>query len=200
MIELNKSDMIGKGWHRECFIHPEDDKLCLKVVVSGNDQETKREQSYYQLLKKRNVTWDKLPKFHGNIETNFGSGAIFDLIRDENGDVAKTVEFYLNDESLMQEMHQHIHTALIDLKDYLIDQNIITMSIKPKNLLYQKQCGLQGSIYIVDNIGNSDLFPISSYSRYFGHKKLDRKWKKFQSLLIKSYPQSPLIINIAQTI
>lgn len=200
MIELNKSDMIGKGWHRECFIHPENNKLCLKVVVSGDHKETEREQSYYRLLQKRNISWNMLPKFHGNTETNFGSGAIFDLIRDESGDVAKTVEYYLNDDELLQNMHEHIQSALIDLKNYLIDQNIITMSIKPKNLLYQKKNGLQGRIYIVDNIGNSDLLPISSYSRYFGQRKLIRKWKKFQLLLMKSYPHSPLVINIAKNI
>jgi len=200
MITLNKSDMIGKGWHRECFIHPENDTLCIKVVVSGNNKETEREQSYYQLLQKREVTWDRLPKFHGNTETSLGSGAIFDLIRDENGDVAKTVEYYLNDETLMQDMHQHIHTALVDLKSYLINQNIITMSIKPKNLLYQKRSGLQGRIYIVDNIGNSDLFPISSYSRYFGQKKLNRKWAKFKKSLMNDYQKNPIVIDIAQTI
>ena len=80
--------MIGKGLHRECFIHPEDINKCIKVVVNGNQQETEREQSYYKFLQKKKIAWDMLPKFYGNIETNMGLGAVFDLIRDHNGQVS----------------------------------------------------------------------------------------------------------------
>jgi hypothetical protein len=50
MIALSSETMIGKGLHRECFIHPDDDNKCIKVVVNGNQQETDREQSYLQSL------------------------------------------------------------------------------------------------------------------------------------------------------
>lgn len=73
MITLSPETMIGKGLHRECFIHPNDKSKCIKVVFYGNQQETRREQSYYKFLEKRRTPWDMLPKFHGNIETNLGS-------------------------------------------------------------------------------------------------------------------------------
>jgi len=192
--------MIGKGLHRECFTHPDSDPLCIKVVTNGNQQETEREQHYYQLLEKRDISWDMLPKFHGNLDTNMGDGAVFDLIRDHDQNTSKTLEFYLNDVQRFDEIADEILAALQNLKNYLIRENIITMSIKPKNLLYQKWAGLQGRIYIVDNIGNSDLFPISSYSRYFGQKKINRKWAKFKKSLMNDYQKNPIVIDIAQTI
>lgn len=200
MITLHPDMMIGKGLHRECFVHPDNNNLCIKVVTNGNQQETQREQSYYNLLDKKNITWDMLPKFHGNIKTNMGSGAVFDLIRDHDNNTAKTLGHYLKDEELLQENYDYILSALQELKHYLISQNIITMSIKPKNLLFQKQKDGQGKVYIVDNIGNSDLIAISSYSYYFGKKKILRKWINFKNFLIKHYPNNTLVHDLTQKI
>jgi len=200
MITLQPTMMIGKGLHRECFTHPDSDHLCIKVVTNGNQQETEREQQYYQLLEKRDIAWDMLPKFHGNIDTNMGDGAVFDLIRDHDQNTSKTLEFYLNDVQGFDEFSDEIFAALENLKNYLIRENIITMSIKPKNILFQKQKDGSGKIIIIDNIGNSDFFPISSYSRYFGHKKILRKWANFKILLKKHYADKPAVVTLAENI
>jgi len=200
MIELNKEDMIGKGLHRECFPHPDSDNLCIKVVTNGNQQETEREQNYYQLLEKRNIAWDMLPRFHGNIDTNMGSGAVFDLVKDHEMSTSKTLEHYLNDNNISSELYDNLFHALQNLKNYLIRENIITMSIKPKNLLFQKKMDGSGKVIIIDNIGNSDFFPISSYSRYFGKKKILRKWHDFKNLLSKDYANNPRVLTLAEKI
>lgn len=200
MINLAAEMMVGKGLHRECFAHPDNDNLCIKIVTNGNQQETQREQSYYKLLDKKDISWTMLPKFYGNLKTNMGNGAVFDLIRDHDSNTAKTLEHYLKDNALLQENHEDILNALQELKRYLIDQNIITMSIKPKNLLFQKQKNDRGKIYIVDNIGNSDLISISSYSYYFGKKKILRKWNNFKNFLVKHYPDNSIVLNIVQKI
>lgn len=179
MIELNPSLMIGKGLHRECFIHPDDKNLCIKVVVNGNQQETDREQGYYQLLQKRNITWEMLPEFHGNVETNMGPGAVFDLIRDYDDQVSKTLEFYLADKEYVEQNKDQLLFALAELKKYLLKYNIITMPIKPKNILYQELNDQNGKLYIVDNIGNSEFIPYCSYLPYFGNKKIIRRWDRF---------------------
>jgi len=200
MITLHPKMMIGKGLHRECFTHPDSVHLCIKVVTNGNQQETEREQQYYQLLEKRDIAWDMLPKFHGNIATNMGDGAVFDLIRDPDLNTSKTLEHYLNDDQLFNEFADEIFAALESLKNYLIRENIITMTIKPKNILFQKQQNGTGKIIIIDNIGNSDFFPISSYSRYFGQKKILRKWANFKNLLRKHYADKPAVVTVANNI
>lgn len=179
MINLSPSTMIGKGLHRECFTHPDDENKCIKIVVYGNQQETDREQSYYNFLEKRKITWEMLPKFHGNIETNMGPGAVFDLIRDHDGKVSNSLEHYLEDKNYVATHREPILLALTDLKAYLLTNNIITMPIKSKNILYQLKSDSTGILHIVDNIGNADFIPIASYSSFFGNKKITRRWDRF---------------------
>lgn len=188
MAKLQLRELVGKGYHRECYVHPDNPDLCIKVmVVSGGEAETVREQAYYKLLQKRGVAWDMLPRFHGTVETNLGSGAIFDLIKDPCGKTSRTLKQYLESETLKKLNAHGLQDHLQSLKAYLIAQNIMTMTIKPKNIVYQKRENENDLCVIIDNIGNSDFIGISSYSRYFGRKKIDRKWARFVTKMENMY-------------
>ena len=193
MIELKTEAMIGKGLHRECYIHPDNSDRCIKVVVLRGEEETRREQAYYKFLQKRQIDWGMLPKFYGVEETSMGAGAVFDLVRDADGEVGKTFEVYFSSPELTKQNLLGLITSLQALKVYLFRHNIITMSIKPKNIIYQRQDEQNGVAFIIDNIGNSDVIPISSYYRYFGKIKMTRKWNKFIALLKKDYPENTLL-------
>lgn len=182
MLELSAATLVGKGLHREVHVHPDDDSKCVKVVVLRGEEETRREQAYYRFLQRRNIDWNSLPQFYGNEETNMGPGAVFDLIRDDDGQVSKTLEFYLDNLSSTPEPVESISQALLNLKRDLLEQNIITMTLKPKNMVVQRRNDGMRCL-IIDNIGNSDIVPISSYVRFFGRKKIERKWGKFKQLL-----------------
>jgi len=179
MITLDPSTRFGKGLHRECFVHPDDNDLCIKVVTYGNQQETQREQHYYQQLQKRKVAWDLLPRFHDNVETSIGSGAVFDLIRDHDGQISKTLEFYLGSDDFLPAQKQQLDTALVELRKYLLKYSIMSMAMKPKNIVYQLSESGQGKLFIIDNIGNSDLIPICNYVPYLANKKIIRRWDRF---------------------
>lgn len=189
MLELSAATLVGKGLHREVHVHPDDDSKCVKVVVLRGEEETRREQAYYRFLQRRNIDWISLPQFYGNEETNMGPGAVFDLIRDDDGQVSKTLEFYLDNLSSTPEPVESISQALLNLKRDLLEQNIITMTLKPKNMVVQRRNDGMRCL-IIDNIGNSDIVPISSYVRFFGRKKIERKWEKFRMLLSKKHPNS----------
>lgn len=152
-------------------------------MVNGDQQETDREQGYYQLLKKRQIAWDMLPEFHGNIATNMGMGAVFDLIRDHDTQISNSLEYYLKDTNFVAIHRQALITALAELKSYLLKYNIITMHIKPKNILYQRTSEPNGIFHIIDNIGNADCIPLATYSSVFGNKKIQRRWDRFFNAL-----------------
>ena len=190
MIQIHSTDLIGKGLHRECFSHPQDNSLCVKIAVNENITETRREQSYYRLLESRKVSWAMLPKFHGNIDTNMGSGAVFDMIRNPDGAVSKTLEFYLRSIEESRRHYSDLLSAFVALKDYLLKEQIITMTIKPKNIVYQESGEERGKLFIVDNIGNSDYLPLCNYSKMFGSKKIRRKWQRFENSILKTYPEN----------
>jgi hypothetical protein len=185
MIQLSEKTLIGKGLHREVHQHPENSNQCIKVVVNGDDTETKREQYYYRFLTKRGVVWNSLPQFFGNVSTDKGQGAVFDLIQDSDGSVSKTLEYYLQT-NVEEKLTQQIKDALRLLRQDLLQQNIITMTLHPKNMVIQKHnSGV--SCFIVDNIGSSEFLPLSIRFHYFGRRKIERKWQRFITLLAKKY-------------
>jgi hypothetical protein len=190
MLKINHDLLVGKGLHREVYRHPEDSSKCLKIVVQDNtkensgDEETLREQTYYKALIKRCISWDCLPQFHGNVATNLGSAAIFDLICDDDGSVANTLEHYLADEVLTQQNLPGLVQAMKDLKTALITDSIITMTIKPKNIVYQRVSATKGRLVIIDNIGNSDFLPLANHIKLFARLKTKRKWQRFEESLL----------------
>jgi hypothetical protein len=161
--------------------------------VLRGEEETRREQAYYKFLQKRQITWEMLPQFYGVESTSMGPGAVFDLIRDADGEVGKTFEYYFESAELTEKNLVGLLTSLQALKTYLFSQNIITMSIKPKNIIYQRQDERSGVAVIIDNIGNSDAIPLASYCRTFGKIKMTRKWNKFIALLQKDYSENSLL-------
>ena len=190
MITLESSSLIGRGLRRECYFHPEDENKCIKVVVAGDHKETAREQSYYRLLEKRNISWKMLARFYGNIETNRGEGAVFELIRDHNEEVSKTLEHYFSANNETDLNYQDLSRALPLLKQYLLKWKIVTMSLKPQNIVYQKINPTQGKLVVIDNIGNSDFIPICNYVDRMAIRKIRRKWQRFEESLSKDYTRS----------
>ncbi len=183
MILLDPDKKFGKGLHRECFVHPDHDHLCIKVVTYGDNQETKREQHYYKLLQRRHISWELLPKFYGNIDTNLGSGALFDLIRDHDGNISNTLEHYLVDDYFTEQRANNLISTLSELKNYLLKYAIIPMKLKPKNILYQRAQAGKGKLVIIDNIGNADFIPICNYIHFLARKKIIRRWNRFMATL-----------------
>ena len=190
MLTLESSSLIGRGLRRECYFHPEDENKCIKVVVAGDHKETAREQSYYRLLEKRNISWKMLARFYGNIETNRGEGAVFELIRDYHGDVSKTLEVYLSAQIKTDFNYQELSRLLPLLKQYLLKWKIVTMTIKPQNVVYQKINPTQGKLVVIDNVGNSDFIPICNYLNSFAIRKIRRKWQRFEDSLSKDYARN----------
>jgi hypothetical protein len=187
MIEIDTHALIGKGLHRECYVHPDDPTLCIKVVVSGTIDENRREAAYYALLARRDVSWDMLPKFHGLVQTSLGEGAVFDLIRDHDGRVSHTLAHYLASERLLAQYGPALKSALAELSAYLERNRIITMTLKPKNILFQQRAPGEGKLVIVDNIGNSDFIPLANHSRWLAQRKIRRKWRRFVRSMQRAY-------------
>ena len=198
MLKLSPVLLIARGYHRECYQHPEDNDRCVKVVVHGGTEETRREQAYYRLLEKRLSDWRGIARFHGNSDTNLGAGAVFDLIRDADGSVSRTISQYLeNAETLELHLEDIIH-ALVDFKHYQLKNNIQTMSLKPWNFVYQVSHEGRGNVFLIDSLGNSDFIPICTYNGFFGRRKIHRKWAKFITLVERHYPRRDDIVSFSE--
>lgn len=187
MINIDSSSIIGKGLHRECYVHPKNKNLCVKVVVAGDSKEIQREKKYYSLLERRDISWEMLAKFYGFVETNLGQGAIFDLIRDHDDEISKSLAYYLASSERTESHYLGLSRSISLLKEYLYQQKVITMTLKPKNILFKKIGHEDGRLVIVDGIGNSDLIPVCNYSTYLARKKILRKWRRFESSILNTH-------------
>ncbi|MFT5717511.1 MAG: hypothetical protein ACI9T7_001703 [Oleiphilaceae bacterium] len=195
MIKINPQDFIGKGAHRECYIHPEDRTKCIKVVYSDHDREGQREQNYYRHLEKRAISWEMIPKFYGEVDTNLGKGTVFDFIFDESGKPAKNFFHYLSCDELTTERLKALQSALQKLKNYMLEQGILTRQIDPKNISCKELASGEFHLYLVDNLDNTDFIPIASYIKILARKKVMRKWKRFESRMSKRFPHNQFFNN-----
>lgn len=186
ILELDPALFIGKGKHREVYAHPGDQSLCVKIVRDGFLKESLREQSYYRVLQKRNISWQVLPRFHGSVNTNLGEGAVFDLVRDFDGAVSKTLEHYLSS-ALDAALTASLESALQVLKARMLEEVIIPMGLKSRNILYQRSSCEQAELVIVDDIGCSEVLPLALYFKSLARRKILRKWQRFETELLRDY-------------
>jgi len=103
--------------------------------VKDSPLEIKREKQYYRHLQKRGISWDMIPRYYGDAETNLGLGSVFDLISDHDLTVSKSLEYYLSSEEQTEKCYESLSESLHLLKKYLLDNNIVTMDLKPYNIL-----------------------------------------------------------------
>jgi hypothetical protein len=195
MLSLDGATLIGRGLHRECYQHPDDECLCVKVIVAGNSNENRREARYYSRLAARGISWEMLARFHGLVETSLGEGAVFDLVRDFDGAVSRPLSAYLEEPVLDPTVLPLFPRALGSLRRYLLDNRVVTMTLKSKNMLLQFTGTSEGRLVLVDNVGNSDFIPLSHYLSGLGREKIRRKWRRFERDLLSEYPRHDALLS-----
>ena len=79
-----------------------------------------------------------MPQYLGKINTNLGTGYVFEIIRDYNGNKTQTLEDFITSPTLFAENFDLIVHLLKNLKDELYKNEIITMVLFPENILFQK--------------------------------------------------------------
>ena len=181
MIHLSETKPLGTGSHRKCYSHPTDPARCIKVVYnseSGGDKEIKRELGYYRHLSRRLQDWRGLPRYYGTVETDCGTGYVYDAILDFDGKPSVTMtEFAEN--CHYEEDFRTLRQLLKALKTYLYENRIVTMTLKPQNILCQRISESEVVPVVCDNIGESTFLPVATWSAWFCHRKQERLWQRF---------------------
>lgn len=188
IINLNTARLYGKGSHKKCFIHPQNANLCIKVPYNeGGKIDLLREIRYLNILKKRDKDYSILPKYYGEILTSFGTGYVFELIKDYNNDTSITLEDILKNSVLFAKMYSTVEILLKSLKSALFNNEIITMGIFPENIIFQKISSDEYRVRIVNDMGSGVLIPLEYYFSYFAKAKITRRWNEFINTLLLQY-------------
>lgn len=177
MIELPKDSsdpsVVGVGHHRMCYIDPEDNSKCIKIIYNPSkhaSEEVRREVSYHKRLQKSLKDWSGIPRYYGEVDTNLGTGYVFDRTVDFDGKPSQTMqERYqdLKDPGQRKEMF-----ALVKkLENYLMQNHIVTMSLKPFNILCHRVSETEIEPVICDNLGTASFVPIELVCPWFARQR-----------------------------
>ena len=198
MITIDENLLIGKGSHRDVYRHPENESLCIKIIVDGSfhSRSARREKTYHRHLARRGISWDMLPKYYGDIQTNLGIGSVFDLIVDHDGAVSKTLGHYLRANEVTEKYYDGLSNSLFSLKEYLIENRIITKTPEHRNLACQRNESGIFRMFVIDSVVNTDYIQICNYVGLLAKKKIDRRWQRFERNLLAAYPHNKALCRM----
>ena len=189
IIQLDDSLLYGQGSHKKCFLHPHNKNLRIKIAYNeGGQKDLIREINYIDVLKRRHKDYSILPKYFGKVNTNLGTGYVFEIIRDYNNGRTQTLEDFITDLNLFSQNYSLIVRLLKELKEKLYKNEIITMVLFPENILFQKTDENTYRVRIINDMGSAVLIPLEYHFKYFAHTKILRRWKMFLDVLHNKYP------------
>jgi hypothetical protein len=190
-IYLTDELIVGKGRDRICYEHPNDSNLCIKVSIN-NDKQSRREVSYFNFLKKKNADLSKISIFRGKVNTNKGLGYTFDLIRDHDKRISKTLRQCLESEEFTIAW---IQPQISDLKNYLISNKICVRDISPSNISC-KRTSNGVNLFIIDGVSNSNINPLTIRLQSLVNASINKAWEglnrkltKINAIMIKNKAQ-----------
>ena len=202
-INLDQADLIAQGENRLVYQHPAQDHLLIKVpkpnskderklltrrinrpalVRYGNLRTMQREQDEYTALLWRNKTIPTfLPRPMGVCGTNFGPGALFEKITDDDGSLAPTVDAICKAGAATEAFA----TKLGAFFDLLIDQGCIAPGIHLGNIVVQ---GGGERFYLIDGLGEIVLIKTQWLSERLRCRNLEKQKAAMLDLVRQQIP------------
>jgi len=179
-IQVSDSLIIGTGRDRVCYEHPIKPELCIKIAKK-REKQTRREILYQWILSIRGVDLSLISQYQYMCETNVGKGAVFELIRNENGDVSETLTQAIKNHTLTREQ---VSELTQNLKDYLTQNAICVRDLSPNNIVVQKLAGSTKPI-IIDGVSNPTSNPLVLLTPYLARRSLKKSWASMQNKINK---------------
>lgn len=184
MIDLSQSQLLGKGAHRSCYRHPSNNNQCIKILHYVTKSELRGiqcEMRYYRHINHYLKDWSAIPKYHGTVNTNMGIGYVFDMILDYDGSPSTTLENALKTCDSIEQANK-IVALILQLKKYIRDNHILTITMNPHNVLCKRISKTEWVPVICDNLGRSSLIPWSHWFTAIGDRSQQKRWEKFIKL------------------
>jgi hypothetical protein len=185
-ITLSDSDLIGKGGRRLVYAFPGDPSRCIKVCKPGKhaDRQQQREIKFYRQLDKKTIPTDRISRYHGTVETNRGTGYVYDAIRDADGQVSTRFKTMILSNS--ERISDYLR-VMETIEDYLFDNLILFYDVGPSNIVCRINESGALEPFIVDGLGEVVAIPIQNYSRYLRRRTIRRRWLRLIAYMKRRY-------------
>lgn len=200
-VYLTEALLLGKGRSKDVYVHPENPAQCIKINAR-DDCDLRVELSYRKSRDRRNLPPSALMvTYFGPVETNLGTGYVFERITDYDGTTSKTLEELIELEQKARAENTSVSRliatekelpgafdVLLRLRNELFRDNIIVSDMWAYNYMIQFTNPSEWRIRIVDDFGTSSWIPIMYYIDYFGAKHVRNRWCKFIRTIVSLYP------------
>lgn len=150
--ELVLTDKIGEGGKRECWRHPDNPSLCIKVAKAKPKahMQSVLESHYAEHLYKCGVISPRLPRVHGWKKTNRGWGLVTDLIHDGSGLPALTLRQALEQHRIsMDEARELLDEALT----WLVKHGVVWVDASVDNVVLIRASHSRPQLAFIDGLG-----------------------------------------------
>jgi hypothetical protein len=142
------------------------------------DDNLREQKAYCQraLRKDNSNKWKHLAKWYGMVETSIGPASETELIRDNQNNIASTLEAYLFSYGMTDE----IKIALDEFESWLRSSLVLTKNIIPHNVVL----GYEGEkiiLKIIDGLGSKSYLPMTQVSDFFAKKYVERRIELMRS-------------------
>lgn len=171
---------FSQGGNRLCFVHPDNPDRCLKVLTEKSDPVKKRkEKGFPASLRPLNAfdenwlewttlthLWSKyperitrhLPRSYGIAATDLGNAHEVSLIRDNDGRISQTLEQYLWNTGL----DDQIKTIIDRFRDDWGDNAPYSRALLPHNFVV-RLTGETADLVLIDGYGRPEKLPLPSF-------------------------------------
>ena len=200
VLDLGQAHWLGRGWKRECFLHPNDPGLCIKVPrvdshersslykrvlnwrqgASSGEQHNRREFIAYQRFGALLAPF--VPRYHRFIKTSRGPGLVIDAVRDRDGGSSVQLRDWLRQGT--EDRGAALLTQFRVLFDLLEEQDLWLMDLNLQNFLVQVLPDGTERPWLIDLkrlADNKEIFQVSGWSTILKRRKLARRIDRFNA-------------------
>jgi len=111
------------------------------------------------------------------IETNRGIGGVFDLVRDDDGQVSRTLGECLRDGTVARERPLW-EKSLDQFLGRLMETGVILRDLNPGNLSARRRADGSIQLVAIDGIGHRDFIPLCDHCLWIARRKQARQIAK----------------------
>ena len=175
MSHLEGRERLGTGAERACYAHPDDVPRCIKVDIGpprpGRKPQSPQDAWYLRHLEARGVPFKHFTRYHGKVETDMGTGYVFDRCVNEDGSMPESLRELMKDGTWPRDL-------VLELREVMLRHGVVPADVSPDNVLFPYTS--EGRIAVlVDGVGNRDFVPLATYSRAFARQMIRRMWLMF---------------------
>ena len=186
-VILTDDLFLGDGNHKIVYAHPTDKNLCVKLLRTPDDPDFAKEMRYRKALGKRADSMTLLTKFFGPVDTNKGTGYLFERVHDFDGNSSPTMLNVLADTFVYRDKLPETEKLLLDFKRAYFAERFLLAGVDPDNYLVQKTSPTERRVRVIDNIGIASFIPLPYYVDYFALKRVKKYWRRFVELMRSDY-------------